>query len=524
VKRGIALRVAGVMALAGVAVVGGRWPAVGGAARAQVPARAATSAPAARARSVLLEPGGLFRQPGAATARPATTRGAGPTAPLGQPAPAGGLAGRPRLPGGASTSPGRPASPASRGAGAGTPADADPAPPPRVAVLATRPGSRTTDLILQPLDGTAAAAPVARFAHLEDTEVQGTVVPTTDSVLVIAGTERRRDPAFGASLLLVGAADDTRQVVDRVYHGTRPLVLDDGRAIVQRGIEGDEPSAADMEAGRLRIDHLTVEQIDLTGTPAKVLSSYDGYIAYVTGALRHEVFVYRVGPDGADIIGVDADSGRERTIVRPLAPFARDFSVDAQSEALLFTNADADQPGFWVAEKLSVAAPPAATPVVAPRSRIAVSARIEHLERSAQPALVPTAWVGKAVALNRGIGGLQIVKAATPTPTPFPSGVDVVREFFTARSETFALAVHHTAGKLPEPVVIQASTMAVQRLAVPAQARVDVAGMVQRGLQLRPQIRRLDATGLRPITVVPGMFKRYVPPAAEPADDQDGTR
>jgi hypothetical protein len=48
--------------------------------------------------------------------------------------------------------------------------------------------------------------------------------------------------------------------------------------------------------------------------------------------------------------------------------------------------------------------------------------------------------------------------------------------------------------------------------------------MVQRALQVRPQIRRLDATGVRPITIVPGMFKRYVPPAAEPADDRDGPR
>jgi hypothetical protein len=400
----------------------------------------------------------------------------------------------------------------------------DNTPPPRVAVLATKPGSGVTDLILQPLDSTTPSPSVARFAHLVDTEVQGAVIPTTTSLLVIAGTERRKDPAFGASMLLVGPSAETKQVVDRVYHGTRPLILDDGRAIVQRGVQGSEPTEADLEAGRMRVDHLTIEQIDLTAATTKVLSRFDGYIAFIAGALRHEVFVYRVGPDGADIIGIDADSGRERTIVRPLPPLARDFSVDAQSEALLFTNADPATPGQWAAEKLSVAPPAQAAPVVPPKSGVAVAGRIEHLERASHPALVPTAWVGRTVAVNRNFDGLQVVRAGRAPTSPFIGGVDVVREFFSAKNETWALALHRTEGKLPEPIVIQASTMATQRLAVPPHARIDLAGVLQQDGPARPQIRRLDRAAVRPITIAPGSFKRYVPPRDEAASDEEPPR
>ncbi len=311
----------------------------------------------------------------------------------------------------------------------------------------------------------------------------------------------------------MGVVQQTNLLIDRVYHGTRPLLLDDGRAIVQRGTEGSEPSEEDLAAGRMRVDHLTIEQVDLSGNQSKVLSRFDGYIAFIAGVLRHEVFVYRVGPDGADIIGVDADSGRERTIVRPLPPYARDFSVDAQGEALLFTEADPGHPGQWVAQRLSVAPPAPSATTVSPASKLPVAALLERLATASHPGMAPTAWIGRGIALNKDLAGLQISGGtSTATKAPFATGVDLVREFFIARNDTWALAMHHVEGQLPEPVVIHTGTMNVQRIAAPAQALVDLAGVLEPPGTPRPQIRQLvPAIPPLPIRIDPRLFQPFIP-------------
>jgi len=170
-----------------------------------------------------------------------------------------------------------------------------------------------------------------------------------------------------------------------------------------------------------------------------------------------------------------------------------------------------------------VSPPAPAAPVVAAKSRVAVLGKMEFLARAAHPALVPTAWVGRAIALNKSFGGLQVARAATSVKGPFNGGVDVVREFFNARNETWALAVHRTEGHLPEPVVIHANTMTFQRVAVPTAARVDLAGILQQGTPSasRPQIRRIEAPTQRPIFINTKLFKRYLPPPSGPASDRD---
>lgn len=409
------------------------------------------------------------------------------------------------------------------------PSPVAPAPPaaspaPRVAVLATAPGGNRTDLIFQPLDRADPAPAVARFAHLSGTAVLGAVVPGSTNVLVIAGTEARRDPAFGASMLVLAEGQEAKLITSGVYRGTRPLVLDDGRAFVQRGVEGAEPTEEQVEAGRMRIDHLTIEQIDLQGGASKVVSEFDGYIAFIAGALQHEIFVYRVGPEGADIIGIDADSGRERTIQRPLAPYARDFSVDAQRQALLFTNADENNPGTWIAQRLSVPPPAPAEPVVPPKSRIAVTGRVERLAAARHPSLAPTAWTDRQVAVSRDLSGLQIMRPPGPGPDKIPldAGADIVREFFTVRQATFALAIHQVAGELPQPVVIQTKTLDVQKVPVPTGARVDVAGVLPQTDISKPVIQEIQTAPRTPVRLAPRLLHKYVAPALDVDPDSKG--
>ena len=406
---------------------------------------------------------------------------------------------------------------------AGAPASpaAPPPPAPRVAMLATLAGTNRTELIFQPLDKAEPAPPVARFTHLMGTAVLGAVVPQSTNVLVIAGTEARRDPAFGASMLLMGEGQEPKLVTSGVYRGTRPLVLDDGRAFVQRGVEGAEPSEEDLAAGRLRVDHLSIEEIDLKGGAPKVLSQFEGYIAFIAGALRREIFVYRVGPDGADIIGLDADSGRARTIQRPLPPYARDFSVDAQGQTLLFTNADEQSPGTWVAEQLNVAPPAAAAPVVAPTSRVAVMARRQRLATAPQPGLAPTAWGDGEIATSGNLTGLRVMRKPGPGPdkVAMDLGSDVVREFFTSRQATFAIAMHHEPGALPQPVVIQTKTLDVQKVAVPPGARVDVAGVLSQADVARPQIREIQMAPPQKIRISPRLLRPYIAPVDADKDD-----
>lgn len=334
-----------------------------------------------------------------------------------------------------------------------------PASAPRLALLLTPPEGEETSLVFQapgeqPLDEI-----VATLRHLRGASVKGALLPGTETVVVVADMESRRDPSWGAALLRLEAGREPLLLADRVYTSTRPLVLDDGRVLVQRGRPGAEPTDAD----RLRVDEITIDAIDPASGEAQVLHAFSGYIAFLAGALDREAFVYRVGPESADIIAIDVDSGQTRPLAPSVLPFARDFSVDAEGRALVFTERDERSSQVWVVDRID----------------LQTTART-RLVRGSRMALAPHAWPGGALAFNPdGEKGLTLLlpTGRFQTLRPLGDGVDLVRGF--SPDARFAALAHTRPGELPVPFVLSLPTGQSLPVSFPEEMRVDIAGVLQ---------------------------------------------
>lgn len=327
------------------------------------------------------------------------------------------------------------------------------------ALLVTTPGSRRTDLVLQPLGAASPATSAASFSHPPRAVVRGAVLPGTRSVVVVADMEQRRDPSWGAWLLRLTPGSAPRTLVDRVYHATRPLVLDDGRVFVERGRAGPPLTPEQVKAGELRTDDLEIDEVDPSTGSARTVYSWQGYITYLAGALDNELLVYRVRFRHADLVAIDATSGSVRVLAPDIPAFARDFSVDKQKRTLLYTNHDS---AGWVVERLDLQSG-ARTPVA----------------RSSRMALVPHVWPGAGVVLNPpGAPGLtKVMGGGAAVTRPLGAGIDSVRVFNA--DDTWALVSHQVPGKLPQPFALDTTTGQIGNIAVASGKRADIAGFVQ---------------------------------------------
>lgn len=199
-----------------------------------------------------------------------------------------------------------------------------------VALLATEPqGEETALYLVEP--GAPLGAPVARFEHLEGASVQAAVVPGTRTVLAVADRTPAFDRSFASALVKLAPGAPPTWLCDRVVVASRPLITADGRVFVSRGRAGKPRD------GELRVDDLTIDEIDPRTGRARTVHTMRGYLLYLAGASGDEIFVYRIRPDGADVIALSPTG--QRTVVASLAPTARRFSVD-EGGALRFETLD----------------------------------------------------------------------------------------------------------------------------------------------------------------------------------------
>jgi len=329
---------------------------------------------------------------------------------------------------------------------------------PAVALLATPPGGAHTSLyVVRPGEAAATLAPVATLTHLEGAAVRGAVVPGSDVVVVAADTAPTRDASFAASLFRIAPHQPPQLLCDRVVHASRPLVTAAGRVFVSRGAAG--PPAG----GAMRVDDLSVDEIDPATGAARTVHAFSGYLTFLAGARGAEIFVYRIGAGGADLAGVDADTGAAR-VITPLLPFARDFSIDEAAGAVVFQERDEQDRSVWTVDRVD----------------LATGART-RLHRSASMSLAPFAWPGGGVALStNGRAGLALLGGAGRLqPAPLGEGVDFVRA--ASAGGAWVAALHPVAGRLPVPFAVDTRTGAAAALAAPPGARVEIAGFVNGG-------------------------------------------
>lgn len=339
---------------------------------------------------------------------------------------------------------------------------------PTVALLATRPGAGYTSLVLVRAGESAAPAPVARFDHTDDAEVKGAILPGTSTVIAVADTVATRDLSFASSLFRVEPHRPAERLCDGVVYASRPLVTAAGRVFVSRGTAGPDPALAPQapSASKLagREDALSIDEIDPTTGSARTVHTFSGYLAFLAGEHEREILVYRIGAAGADLIGVDADTGKVRVIAPSLLPFARDFSVDAAKGAVVFQERDERDSGTWVVDRMDLA--------TGARTRLASSKSMS---------LSPSVWPGGGVAYAPDSrGGLTLIgRDMKPIHGPTGDGVDQVQA--VSKEGAWVAALHTRPGQLPIAFAIESSVGRTLALAAPAGARVAIAGFVAEG-------------------------------------------
>jgi hypothetical protein len=140
------------------------------------------------------------------------------------------------------------------------------------------------------------------------------------------------DRSWASSLLLSAGGAAPVELVDRVFHASRPLPLPSGEIVVERGVAGA------VVPGRVRVDELTLDAIDARTGAVRTIYATTGFEAHLAALAGDEIIVYLVQPKVASLRAVDWHSGKERIVVAALPPYAHDFAVD--QGALVVHNRD----------------------------------------------------------------------------------------------------------------------------------------------------------------------------------------
>lgn len=264
--------------------------------------------------------------------------------------------------------------------------------PPEAALLCTAPQEPYTELRFQPLGQAEPAPTVARLPHVAGESVQGALLKGRRAVVAVAVAEPRRDLSFASRLYLLEPGAAPKELADRVLLGARPFVSSQGRVFVTRGAAG--PLDFDPRL-RLRVDALTVDEVDPRSGKVRTVLAFEGYAAFVFGEHKGALAVYRVGPEGGELLTVHPDA-LGVTPVAKVTPLARDFAVDARAGAFVYTQGDAE--GRWWVESLEVA-----------------TGKARVLARGESMALLPTVFPDGALGVSKG-RGQGLVRAGENLP------------------------------------------------------------------------------------------------------------
>ena len=155
------------------------------------------------------------------------------------------------------------------------------------------------------------------------------------------------DRSWGSSLLYAEGTRAPVELCDRVFYASHPLPLPSGEVAVERGVAG--PSVP----GRVRVDELTIDAVDVRTGRARTLLATRGFEAHLAALAGDEIVVYLVQPGVASLRAVNWRSGRERVILPSLPPYAHDFAV--VDGALVVHNRDDARPALETVERIDLA-------------------------------------------------------------------------------------------------------------------------------------------------------------------------
>jgi hypothetical protein len=211
---------------------------------------------------------------------------------------------------------------------------------PKVAVVLTAPGAEASTLHLVALGATEVPASVASVTHLPDAEVKGVLLPGSTTALVVTQVERRADASWSGALFRLEPGKPAQPLLTELAAWSRPVLVG-SRVFVSRGEAGPPQSP--------RVDALFIDEVNpQTGATMRRFTGH-GSLAYLAGAVGHELIVSLIAPAGSSLLAVDVDTGVTRTLAAGLNGMARDFTVD--EGRLAFTTFEA---GAWVVQRLDL--------------------------------------------------------------------------------------------------------------------------------------------------------------------------
>jgi hypothetical protein len=218
---------------------------------------------------------------------------------------------------------------------------------------------------------------------------------------------------------------------------------------VTRGRAGAEPSGADIARARLRVDELSVEEINPRTGEARVVFEARGYLAFLAGALGGELIIYLVEPDSASLWAVTMDEGQRRPLLSKVPPFARDFSVDKRATRLLFTQWDASSQK-WAVQSLGVE-----------------DGQLKTLAKDSRITLFPTALPDGTLFFNDG----------QPPLSSLGKGPDELQVF--SADGTWGAGVHHEENLFPRVFVLNLLRRTVWTPPQANHPHVDFSGFIE---------------------------------------------
>lgn len=184
----------------------------------------------------------------------------------------------------------------------------------------------------------AAVRPLATVNHSKGSAIRGAALG--DVAFVVASEEAPRGTSYDGALYRIESGRVTR-LCGSVFRASTPIVTKSGRVFVARGVDGQDPPAAEAQKLVLRTDQLTIDDVDpITGATRTVWkgTGYQAFLGAVTS--RDELVVYHSTPSGASLFTLDPTTLATRAAA--VAPFARDFSFDKVHGAVVFANMSPD--------------------------------------------------------------------------------------------------------------------------------------------------------------------------------------
>jgi hypothetical protein len=192
---------------------------------------------------------------------------------------------------------------------------------------------------IDPSKNLASLTPLASVGHTKGSAIRGRNLG--EVAFVVAQEEGPRGTSYDGALLRVEAGKATR-LVGQVMRAATPIVTSTGRVLIARGVDGDDPPAAEAQKLVLRVDQLTIDDVDPITGAARTLWRGQGYQAFLATTASSEVVVYHSAPSGASIFALDPATGTTRVLWANAVPFARDFSFDRTHGALVFADLGTD--------------------------------------------------------------------------------------------------------------------------------------------------------------------------------------